>query len=341
MQCRQCKFENMPGLDRCFQCGAVLKDEVAVDVHPPRMPGWQAPLRNVGRWVRTRRAGGAGREQAPETEARTDAYMEGAEIVLVAVLSIVPGFGHIVRRQFDRVWWQVLLWMVLAGMAIYAYGSAYGYLMFGLAAGLHARIAVHWPDEEELRGFKRLGVMIAMFIVAAVAYRVVFHAVVDGRLIWARTPIAVEGRNIQAGDMLLARRRFDPQDVRPGNLLVVDLPRLLVGQAHGGPFVQTGVVVQVIGTAGDTVEVHGNSFSLNGSELDIAQYAYPAWLQGREMSTVVPMGRLFISAEYQVRGNVEFDNRIALQACLIDESNVKGIVFMRWLPFSRRGYLAE
>jgi len=341
MKCRQCKFENMPGLDRCFQCGAVLKDKVAVDVHPPRMSGWKAPLRDLGRWVRKRRASGRGREQVPEAEARSDAYMEGAEIALAAVLSIVPGFGHIVRGQFDRVWWQVLLWMVLAAMAVYAYGSAYGYLMFGLAAGLHARIAVHWPDEEELRGFKRLGVMIAMFIVAAVAYRVVFHGVVDGRLIWARTPIAVEGKNIRTGDMLLARRRFDPQDIQTGSLLVVDLPRLLVGQARGGPFVQTNVVVQVIGTAGDTVEVHGNGFSLNGRELDLTGYSYPAWLKDREMSAVVPSGRLFISAEYQVRGNVEFGNRIALQACLMDESDVKGIIFMRWLPFSRRGYLAE
>ncbi len=341
MRCGQCQFENMPGLERCFQCGAVLGEAEPMDVNPPRMTAWQRPLRGLGRWVRSQRSGGGKQTATTVKKARHVDYWEFFKIFSAAALSLIPGLGHLAVGRFGRVWWQVLIWVGFAAMAVFMYGSSFGYLAFGLAVVLHARIAVHWPEEEGLRGFKRLGAMLAMVILAAVMYTGVFHAIADRNLIWVYTPFAVEAKMVRSQDMLLARTRFVTAQIRHGTLVVTNLPVVPQGRGYRRAWSRSNAVAQIVGRAGDTVEVKEDSFFVNNRRLDASQYNFPAFLRGRQMSVLVPEGQVFVGAEYSVVRRGQFDTAQLLQVCVIPEGDITGIVFMRWLPLLRRGFITE
>jgi signal peptidase I len=323
-------------MDRCFQCGAVLTDAERVDVTPPRMSGWKKPWRNLLRRFRRPR-GGPKKEEKPAGGTDWELY-EFTNVLLAAVLSIVPGLGHVVRGQFRRVWWAVLIWVALIAAGIYLYGSTYGYWVIGVAIGLHAWIAVYWPDEEELRGFQRMGAMLAMMVVAAVLYNFVFHRVVDARFSWVHATFPVIAKNVHKEDVLLARVRFDPNDIQRGDIVVSDMAAF----GHGERIIQN-VISQVIGKPGDVVDVNEGRFRVNGKFLGARQYNFPHWLAGRRFSAVVPAGRFFLSAEYAIHahGNVGVTDAMVLQSTVVDYRDVRGIVFMRWQPLGRRGFIAE
>jgi hypothetical protein len=337
VRCGQCQFENMPGLDRCFQCGAVLTDAERVDVTPPRMAEWKKPWRDLFRRFRRPR-GAPKKEKKPVQDTDWEIY-EFISVLLATVLSVVPGLGHLVRGQFRRVWWAVLLWIGLIAVALYLYGSVYGYWATGVAIGLHAWIAVHWPEEEELRGFKRMGAMLAMMVLAAVIYNVVFHWLADPRFRWINATFPVAAKSVHIEDVLLARVRFDPNNVQHGALVVSDMPTLYANYQAVIP----NVISQVVGRPGDVVDVDNGKFRVNGKVLDAEQYNFPGWLANRKFSAVVPEGFLFLCAEYDVHvhGNVALTNGMIIQATLVEVRNVRGIIFMRWLPLGRRGYITE
>src|SRR5258708_22213495 len=48
MQCKNCEFENMPGVNACGRCGASLRLATAViDVHPPRAGRWSKRIDRI------------------------------------------------------------------------------------------------------------------------------------------------------------------------------------------------------------------------------------------------------------------------------------------------------
>jgi hypothetical protein len=338
VRCGQCQFENMPGLDRCFQCGAVLTDAEKVEVNPPRMAGWKKPFRNLLRDLRRdkRGTGGGPKKTKEKTPRRTRQELyEFGKVTLAAVLSIVPGLGHVVRGQFKRVWWAVLLWTGLVAAGIFLYGSVYGYWMIGFAIGLHAWIAVHWPDEKELRGFKRMGAMLAMMVVAAVLYNFVFHRAVDTRWRWGYVAFPVTAKNVHKGDVLLARTRFDPNDIKLGTLVMSDM-RVTIGR---GTNVIPNIVLQVIGMPGDRVEVKNGRFLVNGKALEAGRYYLPGWLVSGELSLVVPKESFYLIAEYDVY--VDGRRTVLTNASVVDIHSIRGIILMRWPPFGRQAFITE
>jgi hypothetical protein len=341
MRCGQCQFENMPGLERCFQCGAVLTDAKQVDVSPPRMPAWQRPLRGLGRWVRNRRSGGGKHAVTPPKKSRHVIGWQFFKILAAAALSIIPGLGHLAVGKFGKVWWRVLIWMLFAALAVFMYGSSFGYLALGLAVVMHAQIAVHWPDEEGLRGFGRLGAMLTMALLAVVLYTAVFHAYADRNLRWVHAPFAVSSKMVHRGDMLLARTTFSPAEIRRGALVLANLQVVWIGRETSRLPILPNMVVQVVGLAGDTVEVKADRFYVDGRQLSAEEYNFPTMLKGRETSILVPEDSVFVSAEYRVTGAVQVDTAYIMHVCTVREANVTGMVFMRWLPLGRRGFITE
>jgi hypothetical protein len=346
MRCGQCQFENMPGLTRCFQCGAVLTDDQQVDVHPPRMPGWKRPLRGLAR--RMRLTAGIGSKSpgltSEQREARTRSW-DAVKLVLGIGLSIVPGLGHLARGRFARVWWTVPIWAALVAASVYFYGTSYGYLAAGLAVGLHAWVAVWWPEEPAMRGFNRLAAAVAMFLVAAALYYTAFQEVVRSRYMWAFVTFPISAKQVETGDLLVARKKIELREVRRGMLIVAGQPTITEGRDNTiRASVLDSVVVQVIGRSGDAVELKDERFIVNGRKLDEKEYNVPAWLRPRSFSAVVPEGALFVATEYRIsRGDERGPGAraVELQACIIPEGNVRGIVFMRWWPLPRRGFIGE
>jgi len=93
MRCRQCGFENMPGLERCGRCSSILVVREPVAVTPPRARGarW---LRRMGYRARAvlHRAGLGDRALPPELE--DSAARPPQPSLWPGAVSVVPGLGH-------------------------------------------------------------------------------------------------------------------------------------------------------------------------------------------------------------------------------------------------------
>ena len=93
----------MPGQSKCFQCGSVLDGTATVvDVHPPRMAPWKKPFRGMVRLARWWKLLPSG---APAKNRPSRIKLDSADYTCLwgLLLSIIPGFAHLVHRRFREL----------------------------------------------------------------------------------------------------------------------------------------------------------------------------------------------------------------------------------------------
>lgn len=335
MRCQRCQFENMPGESRCFRCGSALDGAaIAVDIHPPRMARWKGPIRSISRWIRLH-------SLLPEAVAnpKVPAYfkiMSGNAFAGI-LLSIIPGFAHLLNDRFREVVLWVTAWVIIFIAGIFFYGSGTGLLFIGFAIGIHswivfthALIKEHTEAKEKFTDFIMLLVFFGLFYfgVRMTAFR---------NFVFGFSNLAVPYQNIQQGDMLLAfRSRANPEYVKQGAFVTTNLREFgerIFFRTEGK------MAVQIVAVGGETVGVNNGIFVVNGRPLDKEHFPVPRWLQGQKLCISVPQGSYFINAEYNIWGHVPPNEAMLRNACVVAGSRIEATAVMRWLPVSKRGFL--
>ena len=203
MRCERCKFENIPGQGRCIKCGAALEiKSTAINIYPPRMPGWKKPLRSALRCVRQAKL-------IPQENLnlrfplRIRSFFSDRFWGLF--LLVVPGLAHLVQGRFKEVRWYFFAWLALISSGLFFYGSAPGYVLLGLAVGVHTGIVIRYGILKDLPGAgeKIMTVIFVLLALAAVyrfAPRLILHNLTSGY-----ASLTIPYHKVEAGDYLLAR----------------------------------------------------------------------------------------------------------------------------------------
>jgi len=340
MRCPQCQFENIPGQERCLRCGAVLQAGVVVGpVNPPRMARWKRPIRAALRWLRLRRALPEA-PAIPRVQVLVPAFLKimSADAFLGLILSIIPGLAHYVDGQFREIRWFVLGWLLALLAGIFFYGGGLGFLLLGLAVGLHGWIAVHYAQsKEQTDPLEKIRTVATVLVVFAFLYWGV-RAVAFRGFVFGLSNLAIPNQNVQVGDVLLARRSRAHVDKLPrGSLILGNFHRLYGNQVTRDTYEMMG---QVIALPGEKIEIIEGRFVVNGQELDVDKFPVPGWLSKERLSATIPTGSYFVSAVYQFYGHgMQLTSDAIRDVCVLKKGDIEAKAVMRWFPLAKRGFL--
>ncbi len=276
MECPSCGFQNMPGIDRCAQCSTSLASRQASEsVRPPRARNrtleqrlWWAisrvpGLRGIARWAEETSTGenAAGVGSADSVYAPSPGPFSWIPLRAcgLALLSVIPGFGHIfVLRQVRQGLTMLvtsLAWLCLAA-AEYRSPMA-DLLVWGAIAASMVSFAVtidclRNPDLHP-GGTRRIVfavcVTLATYLGGYTALRVALSPVVQTYTVMGRIPTAT----LDEGDSVLVRVMNNPLR---GDVII-----------GGGQY--GAVAGAVIGMPGDEITI-SDRLSVNGRAMRVA-----------------------------------------------------------------------
>lgn len=340
--CPRCEFENMPGQSTCFKCGSTLAQEAdSVEVDPPRMARWKRPLRCTFRWLRAFHVVPSGGISIHIPPWLSRFSREGLFGIL---LSVIPGLAHLLQGRLKEIRWYVLAWFVSLVGSLFFYGGPFGFCLFGLAIGLHAWIAIHSALIKQVTNFgHRMFALALVSLAVLVIYRNI-GGLIFRNLIGGHSSVTVPYHRIEAGDYLLASRsRLRSEPMTRGAFVLASLEdtRRGIGLLMSGGRRDMGIV-QVVGLAGEKLEIKDNAFWINDEQLDAEKYPLPAWLHNMTMSVTIPKSSYFVSAQYNIeahgRGLEVGDVR---EVCIVGSGSFEAKAFMRWMPLMRRGFIRD
>ena len=323
MQCQRCQFENMPGQQRCFKCNSILEDQKSiVDVHPPRMPSWQRPFRRVLRMLRRSKVA-PDRDKSLKME--WDWFDTYKNAIWPLILSVIPGLAHVKQRRFRAVRWFMAAWLLCMVFACAMFSSSWGWMALGLAAAIHAWIALDaglWKILDSVTN--RLYVLMATFVILFACYGLLIRVMPWNFEFW-RTPIRVPSEEIRQGDILLFR---PVEDIFP------TLTRGTVVQYR------SRIIGQIVGLPNEVVSVHESVYYVNGIELSSEAYPMPAWIRDSDQGVTVGPAQYYISTELRVLGRHAQMND-AWRLCLVSTNDIESRATMLWWPLQRRHSLRQ
>ena len=315
----------------------------AIDVHPPRMTPWKRPVRAVLRWFRLQNV-------LPEaiSKPKVPDFLKimSAKAFLGVILSIIPGLAHCIDGRFREIRWFALVWFLALLTGIFFYSSNLGLLLLGFAVSIHCWIAFkHMLIKEfDETSQKIVGIVMLVVIIGLPYFGIRYYAFRD--FVFGYTNLTIPYQNVRSGDLLLARYSL----ARVANLhrgavvLAPVLGNIYGGYGHHGGGFRHGPLMagQIVGFAGEQVEITNGSFVVDGKTLDTERYPVPDWLRGSNIGAInVPGASFFVSAEYNVNihGDIKIDAGMVRAACVVEFADVEAVVIMRWFPLARRGFL--
>jgi hypothetical protein len=190
-------------------------------------------------------------------------------------------------------------------------------------------------------------VVVIIFVLLAIffIYRYTPQVVVPN-LEGVHSSITVPYYKVARGDYLLAWRYASVEtNLLPRGKLVLIKPVTLYQYGHGaaelgGEEIVGQIVGQIVGLAGEQLEIREGTFLVDGQKLDLERYPVPQWLKGTNFSVKIPDSSYFVSAEYTVQAHgVKLDASYIQRVCIAEAKEIKGRVFMRWWPLLKRGFV--
>jgi hypothetical protein len=341
MQCSQCGFENMPGLERCGRCRCVLAVPATLDVHPPRA-GFGRGFRAIGNWTRRRLASMRLLPVVRVGTAGADAGRAAAEPVLAGAVSVVPGLWHLATGNLSRVRSLWPAWLALLFVGLFLAGTTAGSWLVGTAIAVHAVIVCDAADVRRRAGHWSARVAVTLLAFAALAF---FPYTVAARFARGHVSVSLAGVDmpeeaLEAGDGLLvwasAYRNEDPQR---GDLAVYD-----IRPASGPGYRLRGarLATRVLGLPGDRVCVAGDGISVTDPNGNRYAYASPSGLGAQDAELELHEDEYFcLPPELRVaggRGAPSPAERMRMTA-VARRRDFRGRALMVWNPLSRRRFL--
>jgi len=339
MRCQRCKFENIPGQKTCIKCGSALEvTSTAINVHPPRMPRWKKPFRDVLRSMRKGKA-------IPQIDAKSHLTPRVKEFFndsfLGLFLSIIPGLAHWTQNRFKEIRWYFLAWLILLLSGAFLYGSAAGYVCLGLAIGVHAAIALQYGILKNLTNMSEKIVTIILVLIGLTFLYRFIPRIPPLNFDGGYSSLTIPYYNVEAGDYLLTRGGLDENDLLQRGSLVLIHPATF--RSTGRRDVPSGndtVIGEVVGLPGERLQIVNEFFIVDGQLLDVEKYPVPQWLRRIPFSATIPDDSYFVSSRYNVSAHgVQLRASHIEQVCMVKTNDIEAKAFMRWWPLLRRGFL--
>jgi hypothetical protein len=337
MRCERCKFENIPGQKTCVKCGSTLEIKHATgDIYPPRMSRWKKPFRNISRWMRL---GKMVPEQNIKALFPPRIKKPFNNNIWWLFLSIVPGLGHLVQGRFKQIRWYFLAWSILILLGLFFYGGLTGFILLGLAIGIHTRIALQSGIIKDLSNLReKIVTGIFVLIVLALIYRFTPQVVVPN-IVGGYAGLTIPYHNVETGDYLLGWRNLGHTALLRRGSLVLIYPALF-NTHHGVARASDAVFAEIVGIAGEQLQIANDTFIINGQKLDMGKYPVPQWLRNTNISVIIPDNNYFLNVLYNVHAQgVRLDGSDILRMCLVKPSDIEAKAFLCWWPLSRRGFI--
>lgn len=344
MQCVNCGFENIPGMERCVRCQGVLNfDEVAVA--PPRATRFRWRSRWSRLWNPLRINPAMLWSAIPRWwPATLDLYHIPWESV---IWSVVPGLGHIRMGKRLTGWLLLAGWLVMIMLAVLTFGLEwFGWLVAG-AVAIHAVAILSFlgtilADQGLFYRF-----MLGLLLFAALRWLVYGSVGWLSERFYVSVPIGVtmaEGL-INEGDVLLCQGPWlHSGGYRRGDLVVHRIP---ASPYMDGFMVREGTGLdRVVGLPGDHVQITNGQLLVNGQvpppdELPLkANSGFPK-LNGFELR--LGSGEYMIFPSWLKMEQPHYVNLQALVTHLshVTGTNILGNVVYRIHPWSRFGRIGQ
>ena len=211
--------------------------------------------------------------------------------------SIVPGLAHLIMGRFKEIRWYFIAWLGLLLAGLFFYGGTIGSVLISAAIGVHVWIGLQYGFIKQLAQFgTKIFTALAILIVLSLIYWVV-PGLVFPNLASGYISFDIPYRNIQHGDYFLVHRHISEGSTIPRGSLVLMHPAQLGYRLTRSP---ETIIGQVIGNAGEKVEISKDVFVIDGQKLDPAKYPVPEWLRGSMISINIGSKCYFVSAAYNV-----------------------------------------
>lgn len=348
MQCRRCGFENMPGLTSCMRCNATLTVAAPINVHPPRA-GWLRIFRPIryrlnafmesistsGDWV-------AEKISIP-------IFMVGLNLIL-AILSVVPGLGHLLSRRLKQVRWLWPAWLLCLAGGIYLFGGQWGSVLIGVAVSLHVWII---SDAGRIREscdtlLARILIMLLLFLLVGMyGYGGLYHRLEHNYFKLISINTAVKSDGLQKGDLLLiGLNAYQTLTPRRGDVILYQAH----GHAGAGQHFMPGAVnVQggeslgkIIGEPGEKLLIQGDTLDVTSADGRQSRYLMPEDTGLPDTTVDVPADSCFcIPAGYEMQGHgvaatAEAYQTAMRQLGIARLNDIEGRASMIYHPLGRR-----
>ena len=327
MQCPNCKFENIPGQAKCFQCGCILESTIPMDVNPPRMLRWQKPYRFLCRGIRKL---GVSDTTAPE-------WLESVSYRVIGslVFSLIPGLGHLMQKRFSQIRWLVLAWAILLAVGMFFLGKPLGIFFISSAIGTHAYILVDCVslDKSFIKKivFNSIAAIMLFFLYFVIVWRTLFG------ILGCYGAVEISSMQIHRNDYFLARRITRvSEDIHRGDFYILQTS-IITNNGHGRR--RSLVVCQIVGLPNETVETKDGVFYIDNAPLDKDIYPVQDWINNRYLKTTLGNGQYFVNIIYSSRNLVP--SNMIFSACIVNENEFRGKAFAKWQPWYERRFLED
>lgn len=339
MQCLNCGFENVPGLDACVRCQSSLNLN-GVDVLPPRKP------KGLLGWIQgRRRPRGLLFQSVRRLVSRTFPFHPPQSSLLrVAILGLIPGLGQIRRGQkrVGRVF--LFSWLLAMLLAIFLAGTPGGWFVYGLLLFIHCVSFSHLA----IPVMQNFGVIAR--ILAGLAFFIFLNYGLYGSARWLLsgmvTPIQItnvqEGANLQRGDVVLCWGRFfREQKFYRGDVVLYSFSQ----DYRNGAYVREGLCLdRIVGMPGERLMTLERQIWVNGALLEkrfCPLNSVSTW-SDKFIIQADSNQYLIIPSTAQIR--LEHDNEqirkdFANNVFRVDKGSIVGKAFWRFRPLGRFGSL--
>jgi hypothetical protein len=338
MQCANCHFENLPGLDLCGRCGASLRIATAViDVHPPRAS--QRRFRRLGfdSWLRRK-------SQAVSTMLDSALWTSTIDRPpsLVVARMIVPGWPQVYLGQTARG--RLFLWTygVFMALALVLLGTNWGSLLLGLALAVHAASVIDIVFTGMSRG--RSAFYFCLIYGGFVALLVYWPAIFLFSRLAVPLEVMVATGSLEPGDIVLcnpsAYRWSSPQ---PGDIVLYDMNsvRLRSYQTQGHRNVIYGVegrqMDRILAGPGQKATVVEGDLRIDGNPE--SRKPLNASVRFEPLTLTVPSGFYLIVPSGVPLLNNMISSQLVSQGGLVPSSAIEGKIYFRKYPFNRLGFI--
>lgn len=338
MQCRNCQFENMPGLDSCGRCGSSLHLATAViDVHPPRASTWSKRARS---WIPFRGVFVARDQVAQAVQQLASGLHASTAIVMpplpVMARTIVPGWALIYSGHSALGWIFFGVYLGFLALGMLFWGTVLGSFLLGFAFSAHvsATLSVLWNSTADVRS-RLFASGLVMFCLGICVYGPVLWLL--GNVASPQT-VAFNAEPLKMNDVLLHNRwaylRSSPQvgDVvlyRNEHYPLISRPGLM----HTVFRFQGNHIDRIVAGPGDRVVLKQGQLAVNGipaTRLPLNPDRLPETLE-----VTVPRQSYAIFPTASPRPDTALTIQQWQTLCIIPITSIEGTVYLRHQPLSR------
>lgn len=339
MQCINCGFENIPGMDVCVHCQSrmVLGD---VAVVPPRASWVHSPTRWRQAWYRSR----LGLKRIADAFRSRWVTNWSTDVPDAVMGSVIPGLG-LIRKGIGLLGWPLLIvWSAVLLATLASIGTlSYVFWISGLAT-IHAVgiVAAMRPLLRFEGVFWRAGFGVFCFLIVRFGAYGAVEWVGSGLYVPLPLQGVISTQVLRNGDGIL----YDGRWLRPDSFQRGDLVVFRIRGADirtGGTYwyvIPDGLAVdRIVGVPGDRVELVNGSVLVNGEPA--ASYAYPLGSLRQYGNVSVTLGpveyAIFPSTvPFAVHGYVPVGSLVEILAH-VHSDDILGRVVFRLHPWSNIG----